>query len=87
MRKSAYTALGGVFEYLTSDCGYEEWSQYLIRRLEELKAGREGVDVGCGNGYFTRALFKAGYEVKGMDISPEMLSKAVELSLKEGVRP
>ena len=82
----SYSAIGGVFEYLNSDCDYLTWSQYLIKTLKDNGAGQEGVDVGCGNGYFTRALFKAGYFVKGMDISPEMLSTATELARKEGVR-
>ena len=81
----SYSAIGGTFEYLNSDCDYQTWSQYLIKTLKELNVGRQGVDVGCGNGYFTRALYKAGYSVKGMDISPEMLSTACELARKEGV--
>ena len=84
--KESYAALGGKFEYLNSDCGYEQWSQYLIKTLKSLGAGASGVDIGCGNGYFTRALYKAGKEVCGVDISPEMLSKAEELAAKEGVR-
>lgn len=81
----SYSAIGGVFEYLNSDCDYLEWSQYLIKTLKRLGAGNEGVDVGCGNGYFTRTLYKAGYKVRGMDISPEMLSTATELARKEGM--
>lgn len=81
----SYSAIGGIFEYLNSDCDYFKWSQYLIKTLEDLGAGKDGVDVGCGNGYFTRALYKAGYSVKGMDVSPEMLSTACELARKEGV--
>ena len=81
----SYSAIGGVFEYLNSDCDYVEWSQYLIKTLGLVGAGKEGLDAGCGNGYFTRALYKAGYAVKGMDISPEMLSTAIELARKEGV--
>lgn len=81
----AYSALGGVFEYLNYDCGYEQWSQYLIEKLRSLNVGRLGVDIGCGNGYFTRALYKAGYDVKGIDVSEQMLSKAVQLARKEGV--
>jgi SAM-dependent methyltransferase len=45
-----------------------------------------GLDIGCGNGAFTRALCKAGYAVSGMDISPEMLTKAEELAAAEGIR-
>lgn len=83
-RNGAYSALGGFFEYLNRDCGYEQWSQYLIETLRSLGAGRTGCDIGCGNGYFTRALHKAGYDMKGMDISPEMLSKAVTLAKEQG---
>ncbi|MCD8373384.1 MAG: class I SAM-dependent methyltransferase [Clostridia bacterium] len=82
----SYDGLGGWFEYLNKDCGYEIWSQYLINRLNGLNAGRQGVDIGCGNGYFTRSLIKAGFDVKGVDISVRMLSKAKEISSREGVR-
>lgn len=80
-----YSALGGVFEYLNDDCGYEQWSQYLIKKLEEAGSFKSGLDIGCGNGWFTRAFAKAGYAVIGMDISPQMLNKAVELAKKEGL--
>lgn len=85
---NAYSALGGVFEYLNDDCGYQEWSQYLISRLKALGlgAGAVGVDAGCGNGYFTRAMTKAGYTVTGADLSGEMLNKAGELSRREGLK-
>ena len=79
-----YSALGGLFEYLNEDCGYEKWSQYLIEKLKTLKAGFTGLDAGCGNGYFTRALIREGYDVTGMDLSAEMLSSAVEIARKEG---
>lgn len=84
--KESYSALGGWFEYLNKDCGYEKWSQYLIDRLKSLGAGPKGVDIGCGNGYFTRALYKAGYDVSGIDISPQMLSVARQKAAAEGVR-
>ncbi len=83
---NSYSALGRWFEYLNDDCGYEQWSQYLINKLSGFVTFGRGVDIGCGNGYFTRALKKAGYDVSGIDVSPEMLTKAQELSLKEGVR-
>ena len=82
----SYSALGGLFEYLNSDCGYEQWSQYLIKRLQDLGAGPSGVDIGCGNGYFTRALVKSGKSMLGIDISPQMLTRAKELASAEGVR-
>ncbi len=83
---NSYSALGRWFEYLNDDCGYEQWSQYLINALKNRGAGACGVDIGCGNGYFTRALVKAGYRVTGVDISPQMLDTAQRIALKEGVR-
>jgi len=85
-KNSAYYALADWFEYLNDDCGYLEWSQYLIKTLKRyVKDGAKGVDIGCGSGYFTRALKRAGYGVIGVDISEEMLIKAQELSAKEGL--
>ena len=86
MNLNSYSALGRWFEYLNDDCGYEQWSQYLIKKLGEYPVGAKGLDIGCGNGYFTRALKKEGYDVLGVDKSPEMLSRAQEFSFKEGVR-
>ncbi len=83
---NSYSALGRWFEYLNDDCGYEKWSQYLIGKLGNFGAGASGADIGCGNGYFTRSLAKAGYSMLGVDISAEMLNRAQEISLKEGVR-
>ena len=84
--ENSYSALGRWFEYLNKDCGYEQWSQYLINKLKPFGAGSRGIDIGCGNGYFTRALTKAGYSMLGIDVSPEMLTRAQELSLKEGAK-
>lgn len=82
----AYSAIGGIFERLNKDCDYFEWSQYLIKTLKCEGAGAKGADVGCGNGYFTRALEKAGYDTVGVDSSPEMLSEALNIARSEGVR-
>ena len=45
----AYSALGSAFEYFNDDCGYEQWSQYLIEKLRSLNAGSSGIYIGCGN--------------------------------------
>lgn len=82
----AYSAIGGAFEYLNSDCDYPKWSEYIIELLKSNEAGSNGLDIGCGNGYFTRALERAGYSVMGMDISREALSTAVKLARAEGVK-
>lgn len=82
----SYTALGSLFEYLNYDCDYEKWSQYLINKLKALGAGNRGVDIGCGNGWFTRALHAEGYDVFGVDISVEMLNTARRIAAEKGAR-
>ncbi len=84
-RKAAYANLAKWFEYLNDDCGYENWSQYLIMQLKGYPLAT-GLDVGCGGGWFTRAFQKAGYQMTGLDVSAEMLDYAQETALKAGVR-
>ena len=83
-RKPAYGALADWFEYLNDDCGYEEWSQYLISEVGRFPV-HTGLDIGCGSGRFTREFRRAGYGMTGMDLSIEMLNKAEELSGETGI--
>ncbi len=84
MRK-AYDYLAEWFELLNDDCDYSLWSQYFIRGLARLGAGREGLELGCGSGAFCRALARAGYCMTGADVSPAMLGKAERLAREEGL--
>ncbi len=84
-KTAAYTNLAEWFEYLNDDCDYENWSQYLILKLKAYPLC-SGLDVGCGGGWFTRAFEKQGYQMTGMDVSPQMLDYAQSTALKTGVR-
>ncbi len=84
-RQSAYAHLAKWFEYLNDDCGYENWSQYLIKKLRAFPLSN-GLDVGCGGGWFTRAFHRAGYAMTGLDVSAEMLDFAQAQAVKEGAR-
>ena len=84
-QREAYAHLGHWFEYLNDDCGYEKWSQYLISKLGAFTLDN-GLDVGCGGGWFTRAFEKHGYCMTGMDISAQMLDFAQEQAWKDGLR-
>ncbi len=83
--KKAYTNLAEWFEYLNDDCDYENWSQYLIMKLNRFPLV-EGIDVGCGAGWFTRAFQRRGYKMTGMDVSPQMLDVATRNAMESGVR-
>ncbi len=84
-RKAAYANLAKWFEYLNDDCGYENWSQYFVAKLRKYPLA-EGLDVGCGGGWFTRAFQRAGYRMTGLDLSAEMLDVAQEAAMKAGLR-
>lgn len=82
----AYDHLSEWFEYLNDDCDYPAWSQYFLRGLTALGAGRSGLELGCGSGAFCRALAKDGYEMTGVDLSVPMLEKAARQAREEGVQ-
>ncbi|MCR4435999.1 MAG: class I SAM-dependent methyltransferase [Clostridiales bacterium] len=52
------------------------YHRYLLKHLPE-KIG-SAVDVGCGTGEFTRLLAERSSEVTGIDLSHNMLSRALE---------
>ncbi len=84
-RSAAYAHLAAWFEYLNDDCGYENWSRYLMEKLKNYPVST-GLDIGCGGGWFTRAFQRRGYRMTGLDVSAEMLDFAQQTALKEGVR-
>ena len=85
MKNAAYAGLAEWFEYLNDDCDYVRWSKYLLAKLSPFSL-REGIDIGCGGGWFTRYFSREGYEMTGLDNSREMLDKAQETARKEGVK-
>ena len=85
MKNAAYVNLAKWFEYLNDDCDYENWSQYLLKKLKGFSL-QNGLDIGCGGGWFTRRFVKEGYAMTGVDCSREMLDRAQETALKEGLR-
>ena len=63
------------------DAGFGSFAQAAAPvLLEALKAGgiKEGlvIDLGCGSGILSRAIYQAGYDVLGVDISEAMITLA-----------
>jgi len=52
-------------------------------RLLAPKKGEKVLDLACGQGFFTREIFKAGANVVGADISKELIELAKKQSPKE----
>jgi SAM-dependent methyltransferase len=58
---------------LFGDGGIEQW------------AGRDALELGCGAGYVSAWLARAGARVTGIDISPEQLATARKLQSEHGL--
>ncbi|HZO75831.1 MAG TPA: class I SAM-dependent methyltransferase [Ktedonobacteraceae bacterium] len=68
----------------------ERWSQWRLSSIIELSArdtchfvtsmipgpGRKILEVGCGNGYLSLELARAGHDVTSVDLSPEIIEVA-----------
>jgi tellurite methyltransferase len=61
-----------------------EPAQFLVENIRLLPGGRV-LDVAMGNGRNAIYLARAGFEVEGVDMSPEAVSMALESSREAGV--
>ena len=75
----AYGAFAEVYDELMDNVPYDAWCA-RIRELLEEEGIRDGIvaELGCGTGSMTRRLADAGYDMIGIDMSPEMLDAARE---------
>ena len=80
---NSYSYFSFVYDKLMDNIPYDEWTDYICSILK--KDGIEDgiiTELGCGTGQMTERLFKAGYDMIGIDNSAEMLDVAEE-SLSE----
>lgn len=76
---ASYEFLAGSYDALTGDVGYGRWADYVERHFARLKRPvRRVLDLACGTGSLTLELARRGYEMTGVDLSPEMLAAAEE---------
>ncbi len=86
---SSYDFLAGCYDELTYDVHYSNWADYLERHFRRRGLpGKTVLDLACGTGSLTRELALRGYEMIGVDQSPEMLSEAAEKNRAvDGIQP
>ena len=74
---SSYDFLAGCYDEVTTDVGYPAWADYLEAHFRRKGLpGRTVLDLACGTGSLTWELAARGYEMIGVDRSPEMLAEA-----------
>ena len=82
----SYGPLAGCYDQLTYDVDYPRWADYIEKHFARRHIpGRTVLDLACGTGSLTRELARRGYEMIGVDRSPEMLAQAAEKN--RGVSP
>lgn len=82
---SRYEAFAEYYDSLTSNVSYEKTAEYISDILTE-NGIKEGIllDLACGTGTMSVQMAKRGYDVIGIDNSPEMLSEAREKAYEAG---
>ncbi len=80
-----YEGFAEVYDLFMDNIPYEEWCEYLSGLLAE-RGIRDGLvlELGCGTGSMTGLLSARGYDMIGVDSSPEMLEIAMEKKEESG---
>ena len=74
-----YGGFATAYDLFMDNIPYDDWHQYLRGLLQEQGVSRGIVaDLACGTGEMTRRLAQDGYDMIGIDLSPEMLEIARE---------
>lgn len=76
---SAYGPLAAFYDALTGDVPYGEFAEAYLSLLDPAqRGGLTLLDLCCGTGTLTLLLAARGYEMIGVDASPDMLAQAAE---------
>ena len=75
-----YDILAPIYDRVNADIDYSAWADFIEKIIvAEAKSHPELVlDLGCGTGSMTLELARRGYDMTGVDCSPEMLDVARE---------
>ena len=76
---NGYSALARFYDRFTSDVDHPAWADYLERQFSHASRPiRTVLDLACGTGTLTWILAERGYDMTGVDLSPDMLMQASE---------
>lgn len=81
IRESYDSAAAAYAEHLFSELARKPLDRHLLNRFAEAVAGKGRVaDLGCGPGHIAKYLHERGVAITGIDLSPEMVRCASQLS-------
>lgn len=77
---SGYMGAASIYDAVNADVDYSAWAELLIDGFERFGADRAEkelvLDLACGTGRLTLELSRRGFDMTGVDASPEMLEQA-----------
>ena len=81
----AYSGFAEVYDRFMDNIPYGDWCEYISGLLREYGI-EEGLvlDLACGTGSLTELLAEKGYDMTGVDRSPDMLQIALEKRDRSG---
>lgn len=87
MPDTIYSSVASVYDSLNSEVDYGAWADFITKTVEKYKTVPTSLalDLACGTGGMTFALRERGYDMTGVDNSPEMLAVAAERCRKDGI--
>ena len=77
----AYESFAQVYDEFMEDTPYDQWLEYIkeiFKRHGLINNTNIVAELGCGTGNMTTRLAENGFDMIGIDISEEMLAKAIE---------
>lgn len=87
MNDNIYSSIAGVYDLLNDGIDYGAWADFISETVKKYSGFpvKLMLDLGCGTGKMTFALRERGYDMTGVDISPEMLAEAEEICREKNI--
>lgn len=82
-----YDLLAPFYDEINAELDYSRWADFIEKAVERnYKSGKPELvlDLGSGTGKMTLELARRGYDMTGVDCSPEMLGIARDAAEREG---
>jgi len=73
-----YSAIYQYYDSFTGNVDYRRRADFIAQTFKQYREPEIVLDAGCGTGTLTSLLKNRGYDMIGVDSSPEMLSVAME---------
>ncbi len=82
-----YDLIAPIYDKINGSIDYSSWADFIEKIVKKEYKGTPELwlDLGCGTGRMTVELLRRGYDMTGVDFSPEMLDMARSAAEKEGL--